>query len=95
MNDELSLPHSAAEQAVVETLRKSGPHGPPDKCFHQISNLWSAYLGIEVSSADVARLMVLLKITRSRMGALNPDDFIDAAGYMSLAGYLANKEQEL
>lgn len=63
-------------------------HGDLRVCHERIAALWSAYLGQTLTGADVARLMVLLKVARSRVGSENPDDYIDMAGYAGIAGEL-------
>ena len=54
-----------------------------------IARLWSAYLDTLVAPSDVALMMALAKIARTKTGELNPDDFIDMAGYAGIAGELA------
>lgn len=55
-------------------------YGTPEDNFKTIAGLWSAYLGKEVSSLDVAMLMALMKIARIKAGT-KPDSFVDLAGY--------------
>jgi len=43
----------------------------------------------EFSAMDVAVMMTILKITRASSNPSNSDNFIDACGYMSLAGEYA------
>lgn len=70
-------------------------HGDKSKTFANIAVLWNAYLGVRssseapISAVDVGHMMALLKIARAQSGALNPDDWVDAAGYISCAGELA------
>ncbi len=61
-------------------------HGDALEAHTNIAALWSAYLGMPVTARDVALLMVLLKVARTKTGTANPDDFIDAAGYAAIAG---------
>ena len=73
-------------QTVSEVLKeRESQHGSKHAVFDQARLLWTAYLGIPISSEQVAILMVLLKVARSQNGASNPDDFVDAVGYMALA----------
>tara|TARA_Y100000310_G_C20432607_1_gene692200 strand:- start:64 stop:387 length:324 start_codon:yes stop_codon:yes gene_type:complete len=58
-----------------------------------IAKLWSAYLDMEVSSHDVAMLMSLLKIARTKSGELCIDNYIDLVGYAAIAGQLASEEK--
>lgn len=50
----------------------------------------TAYLGVQITPVEVATMMVLLKIARTRTGAPNIDCWVDAAGYAALAGEIAN-----
>lgn len=64
-------------------------YGTPEDNFNQISKLWNAYLGDNVTDAhDVAIMMSLLKIARIRTGRRKADSYIDACGYMSIGGEL-------
>lgn len=65
-------------------------HGPKLENHQNIASLWSAYLGKEVSPLDVALMMALLKIGRTKAGSHNPDDYIDLIGYGCVAAELAD-----
>ena len=54
-------------------------YGTPEDNFKTIAGLWSAYIGKEISSLDVAMLMALMKIARIKAGT-KPDSFVDLAG---------------
>ena len=58
-------------------------YGTPQQNFAAVADMWSAYLGHSVSSADVCHMMALLKIARLRNGR-HKDSSVDAAGYMAL-----------
>ena len=51
-----------------------------------IAHLWSWYLKKEVTAYDVAMLMSLLKIARTKTGNPNKDDIVDGAAYLAIAG---------
>ena len=70
---------------------RNDTHGDKLRNHQNIADLWSAYLGIEISPTQVATLMVLLKIARTKEGSHNIDDYIDACGYASIAGDLAEQ----
>lgn len=76
-----------ARAALLITRDRAQAYGNAAESFGRIAGLWSAYLGAPVSPADVARMMVLLKVSRAK-GRSNPDDAIDAAGYSALWGEL-------
>ena len=51
-----------------------------------IAKLWSAYLDIEITAHDVAILMALLKVARTKIGTRTKDTYVDMAGYSAIAG---------
>lgn len=61
-------------------------YGNPEDNFSTIADLWSAYLNREVSSQDVAMMMILLKVARIKNGGGSGDSFVDIAGYAACAG---------
>ena len=64
-------------------------HGDALAVHTNIAVLWSAFLGMPITARDVALMMVLLKIARTKTGTFNPDDYVDAAGYAALAADVA------
>ena len=64
-------------------------HGDTRKCHENIAKFWTAYTGIFLDEHDVAIMMALLKIARTKTGEVNLDDYIDGVGYLSIAGELA------
>lgn len=70
-------------------------YGTPEDNFNQISKLWNAYLGDNVTDAhDVAMMMALLKIARIRSGVHKCDSYIDLAGYAACGGEIALGKNE-
>jgi len=61
-------------------------HGSAKETFNKIAKMWSAYLSTEVTSTDVAQMMVLLKVVRGQANNKHLDNFVDQAGYSAL-GY--------
>ena len=59
-----------------------------------IAELWSAYLGTKLSAHDVAILMLLLKIARTKSGNPTEDTYIDMVGYSAIAGELCEDSKE-
>ena len=51
-----------------------------------IARLWSAYLDTEIRAHDVAILMTLLKVARTKLGAVSEDTYIDMSAYSAIAG---------
>jgi hypothetical protein len=54
-----------------------------------IARLWGGYLERPLTEQDVALMMVLLKVARTKGGNFNADDYVDGAGYMAIAAELA------
>ena len=59
-----------------------------------IAILWTAYLGYTVTPHDVAILMCLLKVARTKLGAISKDTYMDMAAYSAIAGEIKFKESE-
>ena len=55
--------------------------------------LWSAYLDIPVTAHDVAILMSLLKVARTKLGAVSKDTYVDMSAYSAIAGEIKFKEK--
>jgi hypothetical protein len=72
------------------TRDRAATHGKAEDSFAQIAALWSADLGVPLTSVDVARLMVLFKMARAKANATHKDNWVDACGYAALAGEIAN-----
>lgn len=80
-----------AKQIILHDRQQT--HGDPEDNFAVIANLWSAYLNRAISPSDVAMLMILVKIARSKTGS-SLDNFIDIAGYAACAGEIYEKTKE-
>lgn len=65
----------------IITKHRQSAYGTPEDNFGCIAMLWSAYLGIELKSYDVANLMILLKVARSKNSPHKVDSWLDMAGY--------------
>ena len=60
---------------------------------NNIAKLWSAYLDTEIRAHDVAILMTLLKVARTKLGAVSEDTYIDMSAYSAIAGEIKFKEK--
>ena len=67
-------------------------YGDKVKNHSNIARLWSAYLDVEVKAHDVAIMMSLLKIARTKLGKVSKDTYIDMAAYGAIAGEIKFKE---
>ena len=70
---------------------RNDQHGDMTTNHINIAKLWSAYKGVEFTAHEVAVRMALLKIARTKIGAVNPDDYVDACGYLGIAGEIASE----
>tara|TARA_R100001244_G_scaffold131089_1_gene103950 strand:+ start:102 stop:467 length:366 start_codon:yes stop_codon:yes gene_type:complete len=59
---------------------------------NNIAKLWSSYLDIKIEAHDVAIMMTLLKIARTKLGVVSKDTYIDMAAYSAIAGEIKFKE---
>ena len=57
-----------------------------------IAKLWSAYLDGTITPHDVAIMMCLLKVARTKLGDISEDTYIDMAAYGAIAGEIKFKE---
>jgi hypothetical protein len=68
-------------------LDRNEQYGEPEECpSGAIANLWSAYLQSPIKPADVAMMLALMKVARMKTGEYNADNYVDAAGYIAIAG---------
>jgi len=69
-------------------------HGNIRENHEQIADFWNTLLdakirpGTSITPDEVATMMGLLKISRSQQGNFNPDDYVDSAAYIAIAGEL-------
>jgi len=69
------------EKAAQAVEAREKEYGHTCTNFKVISSLWTAYLGVRLTSKDVGAMMILLKIGRSRTGTITADTLVDIAGY--------------
>lgn len=76
------------EQASTCVLKdRQATHGKPENTFEHHAMLWTAYLRsrlsitAEISSVDVANMMILFKVGRNIANPGNLDNYVDIAGY--------------
>ena len=60
---------------------------------NNIARLWSAYLNIKIEAHDVALMMALLKMARTKLGEVSKDTYIDMSAYSAIAGEIKFKEK--
>ena len=72
---------------------RAADHGDLENNFTLIAILWSDYLETQVTSSDVAVLMVLLKVARTKSNPGHEDNWVDIAGYAACGAELATGSQ--
>lgn len=71
-------------------------HGEALAVYADLAAAWNAYLngrlapGHALTAKDTALMMALMKISRTRHGRHNPDNYVDLAGYGGIAGEIAD-----
>ena len=65
-------------------------YGDKKTMHNNIARLWSAYLNTNVTGHDVALMMTLLKMARTKAGNVTEDTYVDMAAYSAIAGELKN-----
>ena len=84
---------------LSEAIRLSGTdrqkdYGNKIKNHNNIAKLWSAYKDVEITAHDVAIMMTLLKVARTKIGSVSKDTYIDMSAYGAIAGEIKFKEEE-
>lgn len=69
-------------------------HGDKLENHENIARLWSAYLEVEITAAQAALMLNLLKVARTKTGDFNLDDYLDMAGYAGCAGEIAGRMED-
>ena len=89
----------AAKAADLVGGDRARQHGGKTENHRNIAAMWNAYLGWRLveggllTPRDVALMMALLKIARTKAGSHNPDDYVDLCGYGAIAGQIAEGER--
>lgn len=78
----------AAGNAVLTDRARE--YGHPEDSFALIAALWSRYTGCDISTADVAAMMILLKLARVEGNPRHMDSWIDIAGYAACGAECAS-----
>jgi len=84
------------DAAEIITEREA-QNGPPEQSMKTVVDMWNAYLGPdypELTYAQGAMLLGIMKDARSRHGDNNLDDYRDGAGYRELAARVRESETE-
>lgn len=73
------------DEEIKQDRAKS--YGSPHASFGRIAKLWGIYLGVDIKPHEVATMMALLKISRTKTakGDTLTDSYQDCRIYMELA----------
>jgi hypothetical protein len=74
----MSIVNEAKE--IIYGERKED-YGDIHESFNRIAGLWSSYLGTSVNALDVAKMMILLKVSRAKHNN-HHDSYVDIVGYV-------------
>ncbi len=78
------------EQArIAVTQDRAATHGKLESSFGQLAAVWSLRLGVTVTPAQVALMLVDLKVTRAWGNPDHFDNWVDIAGYAACGGEIA------
>jgi hypothetical protein len=81
------------EAKAIVIGERQQDYGDMAESFTRIAGLWSAYLGKHVDSLDVAKMMILLKVSRAKHSN-HRDSYIDIVGYVECADQLLKFEKQ-
>ena len=75
-----------AEAMEITSKDRNQAYGPPEQNFRNIANLWMSYFqaqghDFKIWPADVAALMILMKVARLSTNQGHKDSWVDVAGY--------------
>jgi len=62
-------------------------YGDLKQSFDRIAAFWSAYTGVNLDALDVAKMMILLKVSRAKLNN-HRDSYVDIVGYVECADRL-------
>ena len=82
---------AAARDAVLRD--RAATHGDVESSFAHLAAVWSARLGLTVTPAQVALMLVDLKVTRAWGNPSHGDNWVDIAGYAACGGEIAGGAQ--
>lgn len=89
MSDSIRTEILRAAESMVSGQRQQD-YGTPENNFARIAALWSAYTGNPYTPADVAAMMILLKVARIKTTPSHRDSWTDIAGYAACGGEVAS-----
>lgn len=74
------------EAARLISGDRADDYGDAKRNFLDIAALWSSYLDEDITVVDVANMMMLMKIARTKKSPGKADSWVDICGYSALIG---------
>jgi hypothetical protein len=74
------------------TRDRAVTHGDAEQNFNMVALYWSAHLGRNIKSHDVAVMMALMKLARMKANPAHVDSAVDLAGYAAIGGEIGTGE---
>ena len=69
-------------------------YGDVAESFDRIAAFWSAYTGVRINALDVAKMMILLKVSRAKYNN-HHDSYVDIVGYVECVDHLLAREHAI
>jgi hypothetical protein len=91
-----SMKEEILDNAMAAVGEREFTHGECVSNNKNIAELWSAYLSVPITADEVAIMMLLLKVGRTKSRTAIKDHYVDMAGYAAIAGQivLGDKNEE-
>ena len=83
-----------SEATRLVGMDREKDYGDKVENHKNIARLWSAYLEVPIEAHNVAIMMALLKIARTKLGAVSKDTYIDMSAYSAIAGEIKFREDK-
>ena len=90
---------AALERTATLIRQRAGTHGDAVAQHQSLAQLWSTYLGVQISAADAALMLLLLKTSRiaqnrAHIAAEHTEDVIGYAAIAEACRQVQTEEQE-
>lgn len=63
-------------------------YGDPKENLSRIAGMWSSYMNVDITAEDVAMMMVMVKISRSK-NSYSRDNAVDGVAYLLIHDAMA------
>lgn len=88
----MSAPQDLAKEAAQTMADRGKKLGPYQPLYKELAIRWSLVLGVEVSPAQTARMLVEMKLARWNAG-YDKDHALDGANYSFIAAALEGESE--